>query len=200
VMSLEPLWYSTIFGIYSFSGLFLSGLAALILVSLWLERMGPLRGVLREEHLHDLGKLLFAFASFWMYIWFTQYMLIWYANIPEETAYFVRRTHGAWFALFLLNVGLNWVVPFVVLMRRDMKRRRNILALVAVIVLVGRWLDLYLVIFPGLFSRPAFPVWEIGLTAGVAGGFTLFLVRVLRRSAAAPVADPQLADSLQYET
>ena len=82
VMSLEPMWYSTIFGVYNFAGLFLSGLAAIILVALWLERAGPLRNVLTGDHLHDLGKLLFAFSMFWMYIWFSQYMLIWYTNIP----------------------------------------------------------------------------------------------------------------------
>ena len=99
VMSLEPMWYSTIFGIYNFAGLFQSGLAAIILAALWLERRGPLRNVLNEEHLHDLGKLLFAFSVFWVYIWFSQYMLIWYTNIPEETTYFVRRLHGGWFCV-----------------------------------------------------------------------------------------------------
>jgi hypothetical protein len=87
VMSLEPRWYSTIFGIYNFSGLFQSGLAALILAALWLERRGPLQHVLNEAHLHDLGKLLFAFSTFWVYIWFSQYMLIWYTNV-------VCRQHG----------------------------------------------------------------------------------------------------------
>ena len=82
VMSLEYHWFSTIFGVYNFAGLFLSGLAAIILVALWLERAGPLRDVLNEDHLHDLGKLLFAFSVFWMYIWFSQYMLIWYTDIP----------------------------------------------------------------------------------------------------------------------
>ncbi len=137
VMSLEPLWYSTIFGIYNFAGLFLSGLAAIILVALWLERQGPLRNVLNEDHLHDLGKLLFAFSMFWMYIWFSQYMLIWYTNIPEETTYFVRRVHGHWLVLFLVNVVLNWLVPFAVLLRRDTKRHRTTLGRVAVVVLVG---------------------------------------------------------------
>ena len=103
-MSLEYHWFSTIFGVYNFAGLFLSGLAAIILIALWLERAGPLRGVLTDGHLHDLGKLLFAFSVFWVYIWFSQYMLIWYTNIPEETSYFVRRQHGAWFALFILNI------------------------------------------------------------------------------------------------
>ena len=200
IMSLEPLWFSTIFAVYNFAGLFQSGLAAIILVALWLERRGPLQGVLRDEHLHDLGKLLFAFSIFWMYIWFSQYMLIWYTNITEETAYIVRRVHGFWLVLFLANAGLNWLVPFAVLLRRDTKRRRATLGLVAVIVLVGRWLDVYLMIFPSVTGDvPSIGLWEIGLTAGGIGGFGLVLAWILRGAPAVPIADPQLADSLQYE-
>jgi len=193
VMSLEPLWYSTIFGVYNFAGLFLSGLAAIVLIALWLERAGPLRHVLTDDHLHDLGKLLFAFSVFWMYIWFSQYMLIWYTNIPEETAYFVRRAHGGWFVLFLANVVLNWLVPFVVLLRRDAKRRRQTLGLVAAIVLVGRWLDVYLLIFPAVVGdAPRIGLWELGLTAGGLGAFGLALVWALRGASAVPLADPDL--------
>jgi hypothetical protein len=150
IMSLEPVWYSSIFGVYNFAGLFLSGLAAITLGALRLERTGPLKGVLTEEHLHDLGKLMFAFSIFWMYIWFSQYMLIWYTNIPEETSYFVLRGQGVWFGLSLLNVLLNWIVPFAMLLRRDAKRRRTTLALVAAVVLAGRVVDLYLMIFPSV--------------------------------------------------
>jgi hypothetical protein len=193
VMSLEQLWYSTIFGVYNFAGLFLTGLAAIVVVALWLERAGPLRGVLTVEHLHDLGKLLFAFSVFWMYIWFSQYMLIWYTNIPEETSYFVRRVHGGWFVLFLANVVLNWVVPFVVLLRRDAKRRRQTLGLVAATVLVGRWVDVYLLIFPSVLGEtPRIGLWELGLTAGGLGGFGLALVWALRSAPAVPLADPDL--------
>jgi hypothetical protein len=200
VMSLEPLWYSTIFGVYNFAGLFLSGLATLIVVALWLEKKGPLQHVLRDAHLHDLGKLLFAFSIFWMYIWFSQYMLIWYTNIPEETSYFVRRAHGLWFVLFLANVALNWLVPFAVLLRRDMKRDRTTLGRVAVVVLLGRWLDVYLMIFPAVVGgTPRIGLWEIGLTAGGIGCFGLVLARILRGAPAVPLADPQLAESLQYE-
>ena len=200
IMSLEPRWYSTIFGLYNFAGLFQSGLAALIVVVLWLERAGPLRDVLNDEHLHDLGKLLFAFSVFWMYIWFSQYMLIWYTNIPEETIYFVRRVHGLWLVLFLANVVFNWIVPFFVLIRRDAKRQRQTLGRVAVVVLVGRWLDVYLMIFPSVVGDvPRIGVWELGLTAAAIGCFGLVLVRMLQGAPAVPLADPQLADSLQYQ-
>ena len=200
IMSLEPTWYSTIFGLYNFAGLFLSGLAALIVVALWLARAGPLQHVLNDEHLHDLGKLLFAFSVFWMYIWFSQYMLIWYTNIPEETSYFIRRVHGPWLVLFVANLVLNWLVPFAVLLRRDTKRQRRMLGRVAAIVLVGRWLDVYLMIFPTVVGdAPRIGVWEIGLTAGAIGCFGLVLARILKGAPAVPLADPQLADSLQYE-
>jgi hypothetical protein len=200
VMSLEPLWYSTIFGVYNFSGLFESGLAALILAALWLERQGPLRDVLNDEHLHDLGKLLFAFSIFWVYIWFSQYMLVWYTNIPEETTYFLRRTHGWWHGLFIANVALNWFMPFVLLLRREARRDRRTLGFVAALVLVGRWLDLYLMIFPTVAGQtPRIGVWEIGLTAGGIGCFGLALVWILRGAPAVPIADPQLTESLHYE-
>ena len=200
IMSLEPRWYSTIFGAYNFAGLFLSGLAAIILLAIWLERRGPLQHVLTGDHLHDLGKLLFAFSTFWMYLWFSQYMLIWYTDIPEETAYFVRRVHGIWLVLLLANILCNWLVPFFVLLRRDTKRRRDVLAAVAAIVLAGRWLDVYLMIAPGVASGGlGIGLWAIGLTAGGAGAFGLALARTLRGAPAVPVADPQLAASLQYE-
>jgi hypothetical protein len=200
IMSLEPLWYSTIFGVYNFAGLFLSGLAAIIVVALWLERGGPLQNVLNEDHLHDLGKLLFGFSTFWMYIWFSQYLLIWYTNIPEETSYFVRRTHGAWLVLFLGNVVLNWVGPFAILLRRDTKRQRKTLQWVAIMVLFGRWVDVYLMVFPAIVGElPRIGLWELGLAAAGIGGFGLVLARVLGGAPAVPVADPQLPDSLQYE-
>jgi Ni/Fe-hydrogenase subunit HybB-like protein len=200
-MSLEPGWYSTIFGVYHFAGLFLAAIAAIVLLALWLERAGPLAGVLHEDHLHDFGKLIFSFSTFWAYIWFSQYMLIWYANIPEETTYFVARTHGAWLGFFVLNVVLNWGVPFAVLIRRDTKRDRRVLATVAVVVLVGRWIDLYLMILPPIIGERALPgLLEIGVLAGGAGLFGLALARALRASPIVPIGDPDLRASLQYES
>src|SRR5262249_16847742 len=148
IMSLEPEWASTVFGVYNFAGLFLSGLAAVILLVIWLRRQGPLQAVLNESHLHDLGTLLFAMSSFWMYTWFCQFLLIWYVNKPEETAYLRRRWQGGWAAWLFLDLALNWVIPFLVLLSRRAKCNPRVLGTVAVLVLAGRWVDLFLMIFP----------------------------------------------------
>ena len=127
-MSLDPEWASTVFGVYSFSSLFLSGLAACILLVIWLRRSLSLETVFSDDLLHDLGTLLFAFSSFWMYAWFCQYMLIWYVNIPEETVYLRQRQQGGWLGVLLLDLALNWAVPFAVLLFRSAKRNPRILS------------------------------------------------------------------------
>ncbi len=199
IMSLEPAWASTIFGIYNFAGMFSGGIALLILLVLWLRRSGPLRDFVHEEHLHDLGKLLFAFSTFWMYIWFSQYMLIWYANISEETAYYVVRLRNAWAPLFLLNMLLNWAVPFAALLARKPKRNPRALGRVAAVVLAGRVLDVYLMIAPPLHgARPLAGVWEVGALAGAAAVLVLAFYRGIRGAAPVPLNDPYLEESLHY--
>jgi len=199
IMSLEPEWASTIFGIYNFAGMFSGGLALMILLVLWLRKSGPLRDFVNEEHLHDLGKLLFAFCTFWMYIWFSQYMLIWYADIGEETAYYIARLHNAWAPLFLLNMILNWAVPFAALLPRGTKRSARALGRVAAVVLAGRVLDVYLLIAPPLVgARPAFGIGAAGASALAAGILVLAFYRGIRGAASVPVNDPYLQESLQY--
>jgi hypothetical protein len=199
IMSLEPEWASTIFGIYNFAGMFSGGLALLIVLVLWLRQSGPLRDFVNEEHLHDLGKLLFAFSTFWMYIWFSQYMLIWYADISEETAYYIARLHNAWAPLFLLNMILNWAIPFAALLPRGTKRSARALGRVAVVVLAGRLLDVYLLIAPPLIgSRPAFGIGTAGVLAGAAGLAVLAFHRGIREAAPVPLNDPYLEESLHY--
>jgi len=199
VMSLEPSWYSTVFGVYNFAGLFVSGLAAMAILVVWLQRNGALRHTVTGEHLQDLGTLIFAFATFWAYIWFCQYMLIWYANLPEETSYFIRRVHGYWGTLFVLNFLLNWVVPFLVLMPRANKRNPRVLVWVSVVVLAGRALDLYLMMIPPFAgSRPVFGVWEAGALLAVVGVFGLVVARALRQAPLVPIGDPYLQESLHY--
>jgi hypothetical protein len=198
IMSLEPYWSTTMFGVYNFAGLFLSGLAAIILVVIYLKQTTSLRDFVNEEHLHDLGKLLFAFSTFWMYIWFSQYMLIWYADIPEETTYYILRQHGFWAPIFLLNIFLNWIIPFVVLMPVSSKRNPSALAKVAIVVLAGRWVDLYLMIFPPLVGQPAFGLWEIGAIVGVAAAAWFVIQRSVHEASLVPLNDPRLEESLHY--
>lgn len=197
VMSLEPQWYSTIFGIYNFAGLFMSGLAAMAILVVWLQRDGALKRTVAPQHLQDLGTLLFAFSTFWMYIWFSQYMLIWYANLPEETVHFIRRARGPWGILFVINLFLNWVLPFLVLLPRANKRNPRVLAGISVVVLLGRALDLYLMVVPPFAgARPVFGIWEAGMLLGTVGLFALVFIRALRQAPLVPIGDPFLEESL----
>jgi len=200
IMALEPMWFSTIWGVYQFSGMLQATVAVIIILGLVLNaNRGPLQGVFNDEHLHDLGKLLLGFSCFWMYIWFSQYMLIWYTNIPEETSYFILRMNGPWGPVVVASIVLNWVVPFLVLLPRPAKRSSSVMMKVAVVVLIGRWIDLYVMVFPPtLGAAPVFSVWEVASICCLVGtaGF------IFRRSFAAanpvPRLDPYLAESRGY--
>jgi len=148
LMSIDTHWYSTMYSWYSMASMFVSGLAAMTLIVIYLRSRGYLPKV-NDTHIHDLGKYLFAFSVFWTYLWFSQYMLYWYANIPEETVYFkFRLTHYKFF--FFLNLILNFVLPFAILLTNTAKKRVGTLVLVAVIILTGHWLDFYLMVKPGV--------------------------------------------------
>ncbi|MEE9392804.1 MAG: hypothetical protein V3W41_09900 [Planctomycetota bacterium] len=178
LMSLEAEWFSTMFAVYLFAGLFQTGIAAITLIALQQERLGHLK--LADSVRHDLGKLLFAFSFFWGYIWFCQYMLIWYTNIPEETTWFHARLSGGWTTMTLLSLAVSFVVPFLVLLPAPAKRNRATLARVAMLILVGRWLDLYIIVTPA--SSPGVPplgFWEIAPPVAAAAGFFLWTRRWL---------------------
>jgi hypothetical protein len=191
IMSLEPVWYSTIFGFYDFAGMFLTGLAAMIVLVVWVRQLAAGRFTVSGDQFKDLGTLLFAFSTFWAYIWFCQYMLIWYGNLPEETSYFVVRQREAWGVLFLLNLALNWAVPFLLLLSRDAKTRPPRLLAASAAVLAGRFVDLYLAIAPGVAPSPIAGLPEVGLTLGALGLFTLAFFQVLQRAPLVPVHDPE---------
>jgi hypothetical protein len=190
LMSLEPDWTSTVFGVYNFAGLFLSALAAVTLVVVALRLGDPLRDVITQNHLHDLGKLVFAFSCFWMYIWFCQYLLIWYTNHPAETVYLRHRAEGSWPSVLLLDLALNWGIPFVVLLPRWTKCRAWTLAPICLVLLVGRWVDLFLIIFPSQGQTLAVPgLAEAGFALGAVGILALAIFRGLSRAPLVPVAD-----------
>jgi hypothetical protein len=183
--SLEADWTSTIFAVYHFAGLFLSALASFALLAVCFRRGTPLEAFVTDDRLHDLGKLLFAFSSFWAYTWFCQYLLIWYTNHPEETAWLQRREAAPWSALLLLALALNWGVPFLVLLFRDAKRSPVVLGAVALVVLAGRWVDLFVIIFPSQGEMLDMPGKIEGGAMLCATG--LFGLVVLRALAAAPL-------------
>jgi len=198
IMALDPHWYSTIFGVYNFAGHFTAALATIILLLVWLERRGMFRGV-TEHHLHDLGKLLFAMCTFWAYMWFSQSMLIWYGNIAEEAIYFNQRIAAGWYPLFIANFLLNWVIPFLVLLSRKAKCNGTIMTRIAIVVLLGRWLDLYLMIYPPLTEgEPVLGLLEIGGALAFPGLLAFLALRWLGRVAPSPAGDPFLEESLHH--
>jgi uncharacterized membrane protein YidH (DUF202 family) len=198
IMSLEPDWGSTIFGIYQFAGMFVSGLALVSLLTLGLRAASPLRQGVRDAQLLDLGRMIVAFATFWGYIWFSQFMLIWYANLSEETPYMVLRTNSAWGGLFIANLLLNWAIPFLLLLPRVNKMNPRTLATASVIVLVGRLVDLYLMIVPPFSRTRSWPtLWDLAMLAAVASGLLLVTLRSFFAREPLPVGDPYLLRTLE---
>jgi hypothetical protein len=186
LMSVVPRWTSTIFAVYWFAGVLSGGTAAITLAAVLLAERGYLAGIVDEARLHDLGKLLLAFTTFWAYIWLSQYLLIWYGNVPEEAAYYVSRTNDRWIALFLLNLVLNWVAPFFVLLPRDAKRSAAVLKWIAVVVLAGRWLDLYLTVMPEMISAPSVRPLDVVILCGYGAAVFLIAARALASAPLVP--------------
>jgi hypothetical protein len=200
LMTLDPAWFSTIFGVYFFAGAFVTFHAVMTLATMGLQRSGRLEGIVSMEHFHDYGKLMFAFTFFWAYIAFSQYMLYWYGNIPEETAWFLIRQSGGWGQVGLVLCFGAFVLPFAGLISRFAKRSRALLAFWAVWIMVMQWFNLYWVAMP-VFSPETVPMGLLdGLCFLAVGG--LWLALVVRLAAAGnlvPVGDPRLADSLTFE-
>jgi hypothetical protein len=197
LMSLQPRWTSTMFAIYMFAGLFQAGIAAIALAVARLSGRG-LAGSVTPSHLHDLGKLLFAFSIFWAYIWVCQYLLIWYGNLSEEIPYFAVRTRGAWLPLFALATVLRWLVPFLVLLSRRAKRNPRVLAGAAAVVLAGSWLDLYMNVAPAVLPGPRLGPPELLIAAGFAALLWLAGSRALASAPLLPRNDPFLEESLRH--
>src|SRR5438270_4412170 len=193
LISLQPEWFSTMFAVYAFAGTFVQGIAAITLAVVVLKERGPLRHHVSEHQLHDLGKLLFAFSVFWAYIWTCQYLLIWYGNIPEEVTFFAKRTNGPWLYLFAINFIINWVVPFTVLMSKGAKCNHKVLKTICGVVLIGRWLDLYLLITPSLWSAPKFGLVELSIALAYFALLYLLFTHNLARAPLTPMHDPVLA-------
>lgn len=200
LMSLEPEWYSTIFGVYVFAGAFVAALASLILVVRGLQATGRLRLAVTPEHTHDLGKLLFGFTIFWAYIAFSQYMLYWYANIPEETVFYRTRMSGGWEWIGLTLLLGHFALPLVLLISRHPKRRPGLLALAAAWLLLMHWFDLLWLVGPAVHPEGLqVTAAEVALGVGMLGLLLAWLALVFRRVSLVPVRDPRLPESLTFE-
>ena len=200
IMSLTPHWYSTMFGVYFFAGSFVGFIALLSVVAVAMRRAGLLDTVISAEHLHDIGKFLFAFSAFWAYIGFCQFFLMWYANLPEETIWYKVRIEGSWLWVSLLLMAGHFGVPFFYLMGRAVKRRGSTLAIGGAWLLAMHFLDIYWQVMPTLHPEGLRPsLLDVAALVTVGGCFVAAASWLMRRHALVPLRDPRLADSLALE-
>src|SRR5690606_27641432 len=176
-----------------------SGLCAITLTIILLKKAGYMHWV-NTNHLQDMGKLIFGFSIFWCYVWFAQFMLIWYANLPDETVYFYKRSEPEYKPWFWLNIVINFVAPILILINRSWVRNSNILAGVCIMLLLGHWLDFYLMIMPGTVEQHrGFGLTEIGTAIGFAGLFAFLMLNRLSKHSLAPRNHPFLEESLHHQ-
>ena len=199
VMSIDTHWFSTMFGWYVFASWWVTGLAVLTLIVVNLKDAGYLK-IVDSNHLHDLGKFIFAFSIFWTYIWFGQFLLIYYANIPEETVYFVERMRTSPYSwIFYANLILNFVLPFLLLMTRDAKRQISTLKLVCPIVILGHWFDFYNMVTPGVMQEQGgVGFLEIGTAFIFLAAFLLVVLGSLTKLPLIGKNHPMLQESLNH--
>ncbi|HBL28439.1 MAG TPA: hypothetical protein DD490_16525 [Acidobacteria bacterium] len=201
LMSLDPHWFSTIYGVWLMGSQGLSAIAFLILMSVWLWRRAPMDAYLRPGHFHDWGKLMFAFTMLWAYFSFSQFLIIWSGNLPEEIGWYLRRTTGGWGGLALIIVLFHFALPFLMLLSRDLKRSPRFLVYIAGLMLVMRAVDLFWQVEPGFEGRhqPGF-YWMYAAAPVAIGGIWLWLfLGELKKRPLLPVNDPYLPEALAHE-
>lgn len=198
LMSIDVHWFSTLFGWYTFAGMWCTTMVVLIMVTLYLKKHGYLEKV-NDHHIHDLGKWTFATSFLWSYLWFSQFMLIWYANIGEESIYYIMRIENyknLYFGMFIINFAF----PMLILMSRDAKRNAGILVFIGFIILIGHWLDVYIMVTGGtLGSTWHIGALEIGMALTVMSLFIMVILRNLTKSPLTPVNHPFLDESVHHE-
>lgn len=198
IMSVEPHFFSTIFGVYQFASLFNTGVTTLTIITILLMQRGLLNGLVTEHHVHDLAKWMFAFTVFWAYIAFSQYMLIWYANLPEETFFFMKRqTHG-WGVIGIALAFMKFIIPFFLLIGKWAKVKMNYILTVATLMLIASWVDLYWNVAPAFVENARFGWQEIGIFAGFVGLFGLVVSRFYSHHPLVPIKDPYLLDGVNH--
>lgn len=198
LMSIDVHWFSTLFGWYTFAGMWVSTMVVLVLLTTYLKSLGYLPKV-NDSHIHDLGKWTFATSFLWSYLWFSQFMLIWYANIGEEVTYYMMRIENfkiLYFSMFFINFAF----PMLILMSRDAKRNVRILTFVGLVILGGHWLDVYIMVSAGsLGANAKIGFLEIGMALLIAGLFIRIILNNLTKAPLTPVNHPFLDESIHHE-
>ncbi len=197
LMTLEPTWYSTIYSLKNFVAAFFHGSNIIVLIVLIMHSYGYF-SFINNAHWGDFSKYVFILSIIWAYFWFSQYLLIWYANIPEETTYYVERMEGPWKVNFYVNLALNWLVPFMILLPNYFARKKFILAFVILCTVVGQYTDLYEQIMPGTTGVFRIGFVEVGTFLGFAGLFAYIFMRTLSNASLIPENHPLLQESLKH--
>jgi len=195
IMSIDVAWFSTIFAVKNFVSGFYHAVSVITLIVILLNRSGYYRD-LSNPHLRYFSRYIFILGILWAYLWFIQYIIIWFGNIQEETIYYVIRTEGKWKTLFFLNIILNWALPFFILLPSRTNTNKIVLILVSIILIVGHWVDLYLQIMPGSIGEFNIGFIEVGIFAGFAGLFIFIVSRSLSRMPLIPKNHPYLGESM----
>lgn len=200
LMSIDAHWYSTMYSWYTFASTFVAGMALIALFVIYLKNKGYLEYT-NDEHLHDLGKFMFAFSIFWCYLWFSQYMLIWYSNQPEETKYFEPRVEGPYRGIFFLNIIINFIAPLLLLMKRGAKRNYTTVTILAVLIIFGHWLDFFQMVMPGP-SKDHVPMmlYDLGVALGFVGLIMFVTARTLSKHPMVPKNHPFFKESVIHHT
>jgi hypothetical protein len=197
LMSIQPTWFSTIYSLKNFVSAFFHGSSIIVLIVLIMHHYGYF-SFIGNAHWADFSKYVFILSIMWAYFWFAQYLLIWYANIPEETNYFVQRLTGNWKIIFYLNFILNWTVPFLVLLPNYFARKKFILGIVICFLIIGQYIDIYEQIVPGTLGEVKIGFTEIGSFLGFAGLFVYVVLRTLSSTSLMPEKHPLLSESLHH--
>jgi hypothetical protein len=211
IMSLQPHWYSTIFGVYYFSGSIIAGMCFLTLLYLLIQKSGLLLRVVTKEHYQDLGKLIFGFIIFWAYIAFSQFILIWYANIPEETEFYMHRLGNGWEYLTWIIPLIHFFIPFFLLMSKHLKRNNLIIGFICIYILLVHFIDMYWLVMPNMGLHSAinsalelnhnfnFKISDLLSFFGILFLFLSLFFHMLKKYYLLPNGDPRIRESISFE-
>jgi hypothetical protein len=200
LMSIDAHWYSTMYSWYTFASTFVAGMALICVFVVYLKNCGYLEYT-NEEHLHDIGKFMFAFSIFWTYLWFSQFMLIWYANIPEETTYFKPRAQGIYSGIFWMMFIINFLAPLLILMRKGSKRNYTTITFMSLLIIFGHWLDFFQMVFPAV-SKEKVPMilYDFGIALGFVGLIMFVTAKALTKAPLLAKNHPFVKESVIHHT